>query len=152
MVAGGQAGGQSADGALWPLCRAALCDRHAASGMSAGDAVAAAPAWVFVARAAITAATTRNALQARSAAWTPPVRADGVLACAAIRWFVRPVAIAVRIARPRAAPTVDDVVISAAASPALWAGTPALAAFCTPTMTAPSPSAMITRPGSRSVR
>jgi hypothetical protein len=30
----GQAGGQSADGALWPLCRAALRNRHAASGMS----------------------------------------------------------------------------------------------------------------------
>ena len=79
--------------------------------MSAGDAVAAALPRVLVARAAITAAATRKALQATSAAWNPPVRACAVFAWAAIRWVVRLVAIAVRIARPSAAPTVDEVVI-----------------------------------------
>lgn len=39
---------------------------------------------------------------------------------------------------PSAPPRVEEALISAAASPALSAGTPALAAFCTPTNTAPS--------------
>jgi hypothetical protein len=49
---------------------------------------------VFVARAAMAAAASRNVLQAIRAARNPPVRAEGRLACAAIRWPVRLIAIA----------------------------------------------------------
>ena len=60
---------------------------------------------------------------------------------------MRLVAIAEKIARPRALPICLAAVSSAAASPALSAGTPALAAMVTPTNTAPAPSDIMSRPG-----
>src|ERR671924_2336348 len=56
------------------------------------------------------------------------------------------------MASPNAPPTHVDVLIRAAASPALSGGTPALAAVLTPTKTNPSPNDMIASPGSRSPR
>ena len=70
----------------------------------------------------------------------------------ASRALVRAVAMAEKIARPSAVPSCWEVLSRPAASPALSAGTPALAAVVTETKTAPSPIDMTTRPGSRSVR
>jgi hypothetical protein len=63
---------------------------------------------------------------------------------------VREVAIAEKIASPRAPPTCWEALRSAAASPALSAGTPAFAAVVTATNTAPRPIDITTRPGRRS--
>ena len=53
---------------------------------------------------------------------------------------MRAVARAEKIASPSAAPSCSEVLIRPAASPAWWAGTPALAATVAPTKIAPSPS------------
>src|SRR5437588_12988834 len=53
------------------------------------------------------------------------------------------------MASPSAPPTQVEVLTSAAARPALSAGTPALAAVLTPTKTKPRPTDMIISPGRR---
>jgi hypothetical protein len=63
--------------------------------------------------------------------------------------LVRAVAMAEKIASPRAVPSCWDAFSRPAASPALSWATPALAAAVTETRTAPIPIAMITSPGSR---
>src|SRR5919198_3938162 len=90
--------------------------------------------------------------QAVSARWKPEVSASGWVAPAASRWWVREVAITEKIASPKAPPTHVEVLIRAAASPALSGGTPALAAVLTPTKTKPRPNDMIRSAGSRSPR
>src|ERR1700756_4052551 len=79
--------------------------------------------------------------------WKPPVSAAGDVAPWASRCVVRVVAITEKIASPSAPPTHVEVLISAAASPALSAGTPAFAAVLTPTNTKPSPNDMTSSPG-----
>ncbi len=63
---------------------------------------------------------------------------------------MRAVASAEKIASPSAEPSWSEVLSRPAASPACSAGTPALAAVVTVTKTAPSPTDMISSPGSRS--
>ena len=81
---------------------------------------------VLMAREAISAAASRKMLPASSARWKPEVRASDAEAWAASRWRAREVAIAEKIAIPSAPPSQVDALISAAARPALSAGTPAL--------------------------
>src|ERR671931_78500 len=121
---------------------ARACVHHAASEGSGSASIAggAASPRVFVARNAVTA----------DARWKPEVRACDVGAPPASRWFVRLVDTAVKIASPSAPPSCCDALSSAAASPALSAGTPAFAAVVTPTKTPPPPSARMSVPGSRS--
>src|SRR6201993_3422886 len=90
-----------------------------------------------------------HAMRAR---WKPPVSAAWDVAPWASGCVVRVVAITEKIASPSAPPTHVDVLISAAASPALSAGTPAFAAVLTPTNTKPSPNDMTTSPGRMSPR
>ena len=90
-------------------------------------------------------------LEASSARWYPLVRAAVFGVWVVRRCWVRLVAIAEKIARPRALPICLAAVSSAAASPAWCAGTPALAAMVTPTNTAPAPSGIVSRPGSTSL-
>ena len=85
-----------------------------------------------------------------SARWKPDVRACESGAPAASRWFVRLVETAVKIARPSAPPSHCDALRSAAASPALSAGTPAFAAVATATNRPAMPSPTSRRPGNRS--
>src|ERR1700730_1258127 len=106
---------------------------------------------VWAVRRAIAAAATKKMLQARSARWNPEVSASGRATWRAARWLVREVAMAEEIANPRAAPSWEEAWIKEAARPALSGGTPALAAVWTATNTAPSPTDMINRPGSRSL-
>ena len=70
-------------------------------------------------------------LDASSARWKPASQRLGRCACAASRSLVREVAIAEKIASPSAPPTCCEAFSSAAASPALSAGTPAFAAVVT---------------------
>jgi hypothetical protein len=107
---------------------------------------------VFVARSAMNAVATRKMLPASSARWNPDVAATSGAACAASSEFVREVASAEKIASPSAAPTWVDALTSAPARPASDGGTPAFAAVCTPTNSPPSPKAMMTRPGNKSVQ
>jgi hypothetical protein len=60
---------------------------------------------VLVARRAIAAAATKKMLEARSARWKPAVSASGRATWRATRWLVREVAMAEKIANPRAAPS-----------------------------------------------
>jgi hypothetical protein len=55
-----------------------------------------------------------------------------------------------KIAIPSAPPSQVEALTRAAASPALSGATPACAAVVKPTKTAPRPTDMISRPGSRS--
>ena len=91
-------------------------------------------------------------LEASSARWKPEVSASAGGVWPASRSLVREVAIAEKIASPSAPPTCCEALSSAAASPALSAGTPAFAAVVTATNTAPRPIDMTIMPGSRSVR
>jgi len=81
---------------------------HAASltgsGSRSGSLLAVGWLRVLVARAAMRAAATRKTLQAVSAIWKPEVSAAGWEAPAASRWWVRPVAIALKIASPACRP------------------------------------------------
>jgi len=81
------------------------------------------------ARSAITAAITSAMLAPSSPRWKPSVSASDGWVCVASRWLVRTVARETKIASPSAAPSWKEAVISDAASPALSAGTPPLAAF-----------------------
>src|SRR5690242_2462178 len=69
----------------------------------------------------------------------------------AIRWSVRVIATAERMARPSALPICWDEFSSPAARPAWSDGTPALAAAVTETNTDPAPSDITRNPGSRSL-
>ena len=105
---------------------------------------------VFVARTAMTAEARMKMLPISSARWKPAVNACATGAWAASRSCVRLVATAEKIASPSAPPSCCEAFRSAAASPALSAGTPAFAAVVTPTNTAPRPIDVIIMPGSRS--
>ena len=67
----------------------------------------------------MSAAARRKMLQTRSALWNPEVSAAGLATCLKRRWFVREVAIAEKMASPRAPPIHVELLMSAAASPAL---------------------------------
>src|SRR5450755_774023 len=103
-------------------------------------------------RSATTAAASRKKQPVSNARWKPDVSAAGNDVWPASRWVVRDVAIAEKIASPSALPICCDELSSAAASPALSADTPALAAVVTPTKTAPRPNDTTSSPGRRSVR
>src|SRR5919201_2393397 len=117
------------------------------AGTASSAGVAAGSPRVFVARSAIAAAATRKMLQARRARLKPAVSASGAATARASRWLVREVAMTEKIASPKAPPTQVDVFTSAAASPALSGGTPALAAVLTPTKTKARANEMNTRAG-----
>ncbi len=126
-------------------CSGDECGARTASGASAATAtpvisVDDGSPRVFAARSAITAAHAAMMAASSSARWNPAVSATGVAAPAASSAVVRAVATAEKIASPSPAPTWVDAVTSAPASPASDGGTPALAAVCTPTNTAPSPN------------
>ena len=102
---------------------------------------------LLVARSAMTAAASRKNAQASRARWKPAVSAASRGACAASSALVRAVAMAEKIARPRAVPSCWEAFSRPAASPALSAGTPALAAVVTETRTAPIPMRHDHQPG-----
>src|SRR6266496_3454589 len=92
---------------------------------------------VLVARSAMTAAASRKTAQASRARWKPAVSAASRGACPASRALVRAVAMAEKIASPRAVPSCWEAFSMPAASPALSSVTSALAAVVTETRTAP---------------
>src|SRR6185437_16711267 len=126
---------------------------HAASEASGSASIAgsAVSPRVLVARRAITAEARMKMLPTRSARWKPDVSAWAEGSPAASRWSVRLVDTAVKIASPSAPPSHCDALSSAAARPALSAGTPAFAAVATATNRPAIPSPTSSSPGSRSV-
>ena len=106
----------------------------------------------LVVRRANSAAASMKMLATISAWWKPATSAAGGDVCTASRCVVRAVAMAEKMARPSAPPIHCDALNSAAASPAVCGGTPALAAVVAATNSAPSPTDKISNPGRRPVR